>query len=142
MFNAITVETTFHLAHAIKQQLGRQLETQNLRIAPMHMRVLKVIDKSDSCTAIDIAGLFKRDKAQITRLVNQLIQQGLVQKEVNPQDKRSQLLVLTSAGKTIQKVLGALSNNMENKMTQGIKAEDLDTFIQVAQKMTINITNQ
>ncbi len=142
MFNAITVEATFHLAHAIKQQLNSQLETQKLGIAAMHVRVLKVIGKSNSSTAIDISGLFKRDKAQITRLVNQLIDQGFVQKTPNPDDKRSQLLELTSTGRALQERLRTLSDDMENQMAQGIEAEDLDTFKKVAQKMTRNLESQ
>lgn len=142
MFNAITIEAAFHLAHAIKQQLGSQLEIQNLGIAAMHVRVLKVIGKSNASTAIDIAGLFKRDKAQITRLVNQLIDQGFVQKAPNPDDKRSQLLTLTSAGRVLQETLRVLSDDMQNQMTRGIEAAELDTFTKVAQKMTRNLTNQ
>ncbi|WP_026286896.1 MarR family winged helix-turn-helix transcriptional regulator [Gilvimarinus chinensis] len=142
MFNAVTAEAVFHLTHAIKQQLGNQLEDQRFGIAAMHVRVLKVIAKSNACTAIDIAGMFKRDKAQITRLVNQLIDLDLVQKEPNPNDKRSQLLTLTSAGRALQERLRDLSNDMEEQMTQGIEAADLDTFMKVAQKITRNLTSQ
>ena len=136
------IETTFHLAHAIKQQLSSQLEIKKLSIAPMHIRVLKVLNKHKSSTAIDIAGLFKRDKAQITRLVQQLIEQGFVKKEPNPEDKRSQLLVLTSQGMALQKSLSSLSDEMQNQITKDIDSEDLDTFIRVAEKMTKNLTNQ
>jgi len=134
-----TIETTFYLAHAIKQQLGTQLEAQQLGIAPMHVRVLKVIHKRQSCTAIDIANLFKRDKAQITRLIKGLIDQGLVKKESNPDDKRSQLLVLTPQGEAVQESLLSISKTMQNQMTQGIDEEDLETFIKVAQAMTKNL---
>jgi len=142
MFNAVSVESTFHLAHAIKRQLSNQLESQKLGIAPMHMRVLKVIHKRKSCTAIDIASLFKRDKAQITRLVKPLIEQGIVEKEPNPEDKRSQLLVLTAQGKALQESVLAFSEGMEKQMMQGIDPKDLETFIEVAQAMTKNLTNQ
>lgn len=142
MFNAITAEATFHLAHAIKQQLAIQLEAQDLGIAAMHLRVLKVIGTSKACTAIDIAGLFKRDKAQITRLVSQLIDKGYIQKKPNPHDKRSQLLALTSEGEILQKKIGALSNTLEKQMRLGIEAEDLDTFTRVAQIMTKNLTKE
>lgn len=136
------IETTFQLVHAIKQKLSSQLESRKLGIAPMHIRVLKVIHKKESCTAIDIAGLFKRDKAQITRLVAQLIDQGLVKKEPNPEDKRSQLLLLTDQGKALQEGLLTFSEEMQRKITKGIDSKDLDTFVEVAEKMTKNITNQ
>ena len=85
----------------------------------MHVRVLKVIGKSNASTAKEIAELFKRDKAQITRLINQLIDQGIVQRKPNPDDKRSQLLELTSSGQALQEILRTLSDEMESKMTQG-----------------------
>lgn len=140
MFNA--VETTFHLAHAIKQQLGNQLDAQNLGIAPMHVRVMKVIHRKKSCTAIDIASLFKRDKAQITRIVKQLIDQGYVKKEPNPEDNRSQFLVLTSQGKAIQENLLKFSEEMQQQITQGIDLKEMETFIKVAQKMTANLASE
>ncbi|WP_049722535.1 MarR family winged helix-turn-helix transcriptional regulator [Gilvimarinus polysaccharolyticus] len=141
MFNAISIEATFYLAHAIKQQLGSQLEAHQLGIAPMHVRVLKIIHKRKSCTAIDIANLFKRDKAQITRLLKGLIDQGLVKKESNPEDKRSQLLVLTPQGKALQEDLLSISEQMQKQMTQDIDEKDLDVFIKVAQTMTKNLAN-
>ncbi|MDP5190891.1 MarR family winged helix-turn-helix transcriptional regulator [Rheinheimera baltica] len=133
------IETTFHLAHAVKQQLSYVLETQNLGIAPMHVRVLKIIHKRKGCTAIDIAGLFKRDKAQITRLVQQLIELKLVQKQPNPDDKRSQLLVLTAKGEGVQHSVGAFFDTMQTQMFQHIEAYELEIFMKVAEKMTENL---
>lgn len=141
MFKGINIEATFHLAHAIKQELSSQLEIQNLGISPMHVRVLKVIGQTHSSTAMDIAGLFKRDKAQITRLVNHLIDQELITKKPNPNDKRSQFLELTATGEALQKKLKALSDNMESRMIEGIKEEDLEIFTQVAQQMKSNLTD-
>jgi DNA-binding MarR family transcriptional regulator len=134
-----SIETTFHLTHAIKQELTSQLEAKKLGIAPMHLRVLKVIHKKKSCTAIDIAVLFKRDKAQITRLVKQLLDQEYVTKEPNPNDKRSQFLVLTPKGIALQESLILFSEEMDKHITQGINQKDLDTFVKVAEKMTSNL---
>ncbi|WP_339673648.1 MarR family transcriptional regulator [Dasania marina] len=139
--NINALEATFHLSHAIKQHLGSQLEAKNLNIAPMHVRVLKVINKHQSCTAIDIASFFKRDKAQITRLVKQLIELDFVKKKPNPEDKRSQLLVLTPQGTALQKSLSVFSEDLQKQITQGINAEDLATFVKVAEKMTSNLSN-
>jgi DNA-binding MarR family transcriptional regulator len=136
------IETAFNLAHAIKRQLSGQLEAKNLSIAPMHIRVLKIIDKQKSCTAIDIAGFCRRDKAQITRLVKQLIEQGLVRKEPNPDDKRSQFLVLTSQGLALQESLLLFSEEMQKHITQGVNSEDLETFVRVAEQMTKNLANR
>ncbi len=139
MIKTNNIEATFHLAHAIKQQLNNQLETQHLGISHMHVRVLKTISETPCSTAMDIAGLFKRDKAQITRLVNYLIDQKLVTKKANPNDKRSQFLELTVTGKALQQQLKALSDNVENRMIMGIKEKDLEIFTQVSEQMKSNI---
>jgi len=135
------IEATFHLAHAIKQQLASQLEAKKLNLAPMHLRVLKVIAKHECCTAIDIAGFFKRDKAQITRLVKQLIELDFVEKKPNPEDKRSQLLLLTAQGKILQESLSVFSEEMQKQITLGISPEDLAVFVRVAEKMTKNLAD-
>ena len=142
MFKAINIEATFHLAHAIKQQLNNQLDIQNLGISPMHVRVLKIIGEIPGSTAMDIAVLFKRDKAQITRLVNHLIDQELITKKPNPNDKRSQFLELTATGEVLQGKLKALSDKMESRMIEGIKEEDLEIFSQVAQQMKNNLIDR
>lgn len=141
MKNAITVEVALQLAHALKQQLAQQLEIQNLDITPMHVRVIMTIHKRQHCTAQDIVNLFKRDKAQINRLIKGLIDQGLVKKTVNPNDKRSQLLTLSAQGKDVQKTLFECAGEIQEKVTFGVNTDDLDIFVKVAQQMTKNLTS-
>lgn len=140
MIDAVTVESVFQLAHAMKQELGCKLEAQDLGITPMHVRVVMTIHNRSLCTAQDIASLFKRDKAQITRLIKGLIDQEIVQKQPNPEDKRSQLLVLTPKGKELQKSLFEFADETQKKVSHGINTDDLGTFIKVAKQMTKNLT--
>jgi DNA-binding MarR family transcriptional regulator len=134
------LESTFNLTHAIKKELSNQLEYQEMGIAPMHIRVLKVIHEQKSCTAIEVARLFKRDKAQITRLVSYLIDKDFVEKKPNPNDQRSQLLVLSPQGKTLHQSLLTFSEEIEQKMIQDIDPKDIEVFMNVAKKMTRNLS--
>jgi DNA-binding MarR family transcriptional regulator len=133
------VETIRFLAHAVKKQLAVQLEVEALGLVPMQVRVMKVIHRRSSCTALDIANFTQRDKAQITRLINGLMEQGLIEKVPNPQDKRSQLLLLTQEGDRIQAGLSKLTMRAEQSMTEGIAEEDMQVFFTVAQKMLRNL---
>lgn len=94
-----SMESLFQLVHAIKRQLHQATEHLDLELTPMHIRVIKVIDRKSPCTAMDITGFLGRDKAQITRLINLLIQKGLVSRDQNPGDKRSHYLRLTGSGR-------------------------------------------
>lgn len=139
MQNVSIIEAALHLTHAIKQEVDYQLEAQQLGLAPTHVRAMRIIDKHSPCTANDIVNIVKRDKAQITRVVKGLIDQGMVEKEPNPEDKRSQYLVLTAKGKAVQKDLLGSGGELQTKLLQGLDAEELDTFVRVAQQMTKNL---
>ena len=102
---------------------------------------MKIITKKSPCTAIDIAHFLNRDKAQVTRLVNALINQELVKKSPNPEDKRSQLLVLTSKGEEIMNEVSNIDREMLQKMTKGMNEDELEQFSQIANKMAQNLEN-
>ena len=134
-----TLDSIFKLAHAVKQHFHHMLETEQLGIAPMHMRALKIIEKKRDCTANDIAQFTKRDKAQITRLLAGLIEQGIIEKQPNPKDKRSQLLVITEQGQKIQAQLARQGQNAYLKMTEGLSEAEISQFETIAEKMARNI---
>ncbi|WP_028774420.1 MarR family winged helix-turn-helix transcriptional regulator [Shewanella waksmanii] len=136
-----SLEGLLQLVHGLKRNLHEQIEQLQLDIAPMHVRVLKIISRKPQCTAVDIAGYLNRDKAQVTRLLSTLITQNLIEKRANPQDKRSQYLQLTAAGQAIMDQVRGLDANIYRKMTQDISAKELQDFEQIAQKMNSNLSS-
>lgn len=141
MSNNQSLEGLLQLVHGLKRNLHEQIEQLQLDIAPMHVRVLKIISRKPQCTAVDIAGYLNRDKAQVTRLLSTLITQNLIEKHANPQDKRSQYLQLTAAGQAIMDQVRGLDANIYRKMTQDISAKELQDFEQIAQKMNSNLSS-
>tara|TARA_Y100001956_G_scaffold34087_1_gene33482 strand:+ start:1423 stop:1797 length:375 start_codon:yes stop_codon:yes gene_type:complete len=121
--------------------MSEQIESLDSEIAPMNIRVMKIITKKSPCTAIDIAHFLNRDKAQVTRLVNALINQELVKKSPNPEDKRSQLLVLTNKGEDIMTKVSNIDREMLQRMTKGMNEDELEQFSQIASKMAQNLEN-
>jgi len=141
MSDNTSLESIFRLVHSLKRQMSEQIESLDSEIAPMNIRVMKIITKKSPCTAIDIAHFLNRDKAQVTRLVNALINQELVKKSPNPEDKRSQLLVLTSKGGEIMTKVSNIDREMLQRMTKGMNEDDLEQFSQIASKMAQNLEN-
>ncbi len=86
-----------------------------------------------------MASFLKRDKAQVTRLLNALIQQGFIAKEANPQDKRSQCLCITDEAKTLLKQIKTIEKNVLAKMSTDISKETLEEFQQVSKQLTRNL---
>lgn len=141
MHNMKVTDVMFQLTQAIKYRQLQHLNTENIGVTPMHVRVMKIIHRRSPCTAQDIARLVQRDKAQITRLIKGLIDQGFVQRKPNLDDKRSQLLDLTEKGLKIQDRLLVFAEETQETITQGIDEKDLASFIKIAQIMTKNMSD-
>ncbi|KPZ70528.1 MULTISPECIES: MarR family winged helix-turn-helix transcriptional regulator [Shewanella] len=137
-----SLEGLFQLVHVLKRQLHDNIEQLDIDVAPMHVRVLKIINKKSPCTAIDIANFLNRDKAQVTRLLNTLITQGLIVKEPNPEDKRSQCLRLTEESQCIMGKINQIDKQIYQQMTQGLADDELTLFQTVAQKMVVNLNTK
>ncbi|MGR5337091.1 MarR family winged helix-turn-helix transcriptional regulator [Vibrio gigantis] len=139
MSDNTSLESIFRLVHSLKRQMSEQIESLDSEIAPMNIRVMKIITKKSPCTAIDIAHYLNRDKAQVTRLVNALINQELVKKSPNPEDKRSQLLILTDKGQEVMSKVSDLDRDMLKRMTKGMTEDELEQFRKIAKKMAQNL---
>ena len=137
-----SLESLFHLVHALKRQLHEQAEQLNLSITPMHIRVMKIIDRKKPCTAIDIASFLGRDKAQVTRLVNTLIEKDLITKEFNPNDKRSQYLCVTKSGAALVEDIVKIDANTMQMMTKNLSEEELSEFQRLSKLMSKNLGSQ
>lgn len=133
------LESLFRLVHAVKRQLQVQAEQLALGISPMHIRVIKIIDRKSPCTAVDIVSFLGRDKAQITRLVSSLIEHGLITRQPNPNDKRSHYLRITEAGEAIVRKINTMNDKTLALMTRQIEPEALSEFQRIARLMTDNL---
>ena len=133
------LESLFHLVHTVKRRQHQQAEQLGLDITPMHIRVIKIIDRKPACTAIDIAGFLERDKAQVTRLINTLLEKGLITREPNPNDRRSHYLRTTEAGNSIANKVRKIDAETLQLMTQNLTPEELGEFRRIARLMAENL---
>ncbi|RKF19878.1 MarR family transcriptional regulator [Alginatibacterium sediminis] len=134
-----SLDGVFRLAHALKSQLQSQIDSLDLGVSAMHMRVMKIIHKQAPCTAMDIVNYLHRDKAQVTRLIKTLLDLGFIDKSANPDDQRSQLLVLTNKGNDALEQLAKIDTQVFAKMTTDINDVDLVDFMEIAARMSNNL---
>ena len=142
MSNPKSLDNLFHLVHVLKRQLHEQIEQLELPIAPMHVRVIKIISKQSPCTAMDVVNFLNRDKAQVTRLIKALIEEGFIEKRPNPEDKRSQCLLTTEKGNEVLSKIKAVDAEIFQKMTLNVSEEELEAFQLVAGKLAENLSKK
>ncbi|WP_298446990.1 MarR family transcriptional regulator [uncultured Marinobacter sp.] len=97
--------------------------------------MLKAICRNDQITAQSIAKRMQRDKAQITRALNDLIRDGLIVEADNPLDRRSQLLNPTSEGRAVMTKLDSVEEWAVQQLTAKLESDELAFFLRISQTM-------
>lgn len=129
----------FKLFRLLTEQMVLNIKEQGIELAAMHVRTLKIIRMNENCTTQTVVRILHRDKAQVTRLVNELLKRELVYKEANPNDKRSQFLSLTDKGNDIFDLLRPTEYQIVKRMTRDIDEKQLEEFLEAIQLMVENL---
>ncbi|MBS99822.1 MAG: MarR family transcriptional regulator [Oceanospirillaceae bacterium] len=137
-------EALHRLLHAYKRAMRQAYRDLGIELAVAQIRTLKVIRQyqylmAGPCTAQAIASQIGRDKAQIARMVKELLSAELIEKRSNPEDGRSQLLLLTPLGEAILEQIRAAERQASLRMAEGLAKEELATFVRLGDTMTANL---
>lgn len=129
-------DAVWQLMRTFKYSMKHAVKTGKLEISPVHVRVLHTIELTNSCTANDVSMQLQVDKAQIARVVKELIEQEWIVRAPHPTDGRSRVLQLTSSGKALIKKVHKIEGEVFQVMTQCVSAEEAAVFMNVVKKMS------
>lgn len=92
---------------AINRKLHRNFRREGLDITPEQWTVLSYLWKGDGVTQQKLCDITFKDKPSMTRLIDNLVKQNLVIRKTPVTDRRSNLIYLTDAGRSIQAMADA-----------------------------------
>ncbi|MEV4810806.1 MarR family winged helix-turn-helix transcriptional regulator [Micromonospora avicenniae] len=95
-----TMRRIMHVAATIRHQ--QDVEIAELGLTPAVARALYELDPDRPLPARDLAEQLQCDRSNVTALVDKLEQAGLVQRRVDPTDRRQKTLVVTGAGRQVR----------------------------------------
>lgn len=95
-----TMRRIMHVAATIRHQ--QDMEIAELGLTPAVARALYELDPDRPLPARDLAEQLQCDRSNVTALVDKLEQAGLVQRRVDPTDRRQKTLVVTGAGRQVR----------------------------------------
>ena len=129
------------LIHQYKRHIRAAVNANALGLTGMHVKLIHTIESFSElpCTANDLVQLLARDKAQIARLIKELIANNIIEKLPNPDDKRSQLLKLTTSGKALTQQIKQADQDIKQQMQRGLSEQELELFESVLEKMVKNL---
>ncbi|MEY1661182.1 MarR family winged helix-turn-helix transcriptional regulator [Isoalcanivorax beigongshangi] len=140
MYTRYLVDPLHRLTRAYFRHLRHAMAGADIALPMGQVRAVKVVSLlMPEATPHALAQALDRDKAQITRLLNELGSAGLVGRHPHPDDGRRQLLTITAEGLALLKRLQQLEQQTMARMSAGLSDEDVAHFIRMADTMTANL---
>ena len=87
----------------------------------------------------DIEQEFKITKSVANNLVKRMVQNGLVELEVSPSDKRAKFVHLTEKSRSQMKQIKSFFDRMNRSLLDGISEENLAVFEEVMGQLQANV---
>lgn len=124
---------------AVYKRLAKYMKENNLPITPDQFRVLTHLWQSDGLSQQELAIGSHRDKANVTRIVDILEREGIVERRDHENDRRIYRIFLTSKGKKLEAVAAECGQAALRDAQAGISKADMDTCMAVLKKTIENL---
>ena len=113
---------------------------EKLNFGRAHHRVIYFVGKKDKITIKELLGVLKITKQSLSRVLNQLVNEGFIVVSTGL-DKRTKNLSLTSSGLNLENELSTIQIQKIKKVINNFNQEDIDGFKKILFEM-IEIDNK
>lgn len=127
-------------ANAISRRLQRNFREASLDITVEQWSILYHLWKEDSQSQQQLCDKTYRDKASLTRLIDNLEKINLVERKPSQTDRRINLVCLTEKGKNLQQQTIDIANTTMDEALVNISKEEIDTVKGVLQRVYDNLS--
>ena len=105
--------------------ISQQFKKAGIVLTREQWSVLAVLWKNDGCSQQVIADETSRDKPSVTRLIDNLVKEGYVERRNDEKDRRLNLIFLTEKGKEIEASVLDSVNETIGIATKGLSEEQI-----------------
>jgi DNA-binding MarR family transcriptional regulator len=104
-----------------------------LEVSPQEGHILSYLRGYGPCPIAELVRVFGIKQSTLTSLLDRLEGHKLVLRAINPKDRRSFLVSLTSAGVDLAGRIDALVTRLESDLSAAVPSDDLEGFQAVMQ---------
>lgn len=124
---------------SVYRQLSKYLNEKKLPITPDQFRVLTHLWQIDGCSQQDLAVVSNRDRANVTRIIDILEREGIVERKDHETDRRIFKIFLTKKGKGLEKEAAQCGQLAIKDALKGVRKDDIDICMRVLRKTIENL---
>lgn len=104
-----------------------------------YFAVLYFLKFNNGCKQQFLCNNMAIDKTAMVKIIDYLIKSGIVDRNVNPMDRREHFIVLTKKGLRYTEDVEQAFNSLDEKMFTGITKEEKQIFGNVLNQMMLNV---
>jgi MarR family transcriptional regulator for hemolysin len=111
----------------------------HLDINRYHFILLMIAEYDGMLTQKQLAAIAGKDKSSMVSIIDSLTEKGYVYREINPADRREQLIKITEKARYDIPVIRESYEVLNKMATEGITNQQLDIFNNVLKQMAANL---
>ncbi|WBC17282.1 MarR family transcriptional regulator [Micromonospora sp. WMMA1998] len=127
-----TVRRILHVAAALRHHQDEAVAA--LGLTPAAARALHELDPDHPLPARDLAEQLGCDRSNVTGLADRLEQAGLVERRVDPADRRQKTLVVTGHGREVRERVGRVMS--DSRLLDGLTTAELAALRELVWKIS------
>lgn len=119
-----------NVTRLVFKKMNSELVNEGIPVLAEQVPILMVVYfKEQYLTQQDIANVLQKDKAGIQRSIQTLHKDGFLKIESDIEDKRKNLISLTSSGKFVCEKIQTLAMTFNNQIMEHFTMEERQTFL-------------
>ena len=128
------------VAHtAMFRHLSKLMKEENLPITPEQFSVLSYLWQEDGLQQNELAVCTNRNRANVTRIIDILEREGIVERRDDPSDRRVFRIHLTAKGKSLRAATARCAAQSIKDALKGVSKQDMQTCLGVLHTIRKNV---
>ena len=124
----------------LKQFIAAKLRKAQVPLTPEQFMLIDLLWNQGPLSQQELADQLQKDKNSVTKLVDAIERKGFVVRQQNPNDRRSNTIILTDKAFTLRDDAKTKGISILNKMLEGIPENELHSFLETLEKLCANMT--
>lgn len=121
----------FSAQQKLKAYLNNALIESNVRVTTAQAGILFLLKQKKGRTMTELSQVLGIDNSTMTGLTDRLEKAGFLKRQVNPVDRRTSLIYITSQGVTEVEGARAVISRVNEEIKNGFSEEEINTFKRV-----------
>jgi DNA-binding MarR family transcriptional regulator len=108
-----------------RKLLKAELDNMGIDVSPLHFEVMRLVNEEGSLRITEIGERLQVARAQMTHLIDKLVELGMVARQADSADRRVTNIVLTAKGNAFLKEHGGKIHKATRDFLSGLTDEEL-----------------